>query len=93
MLLLAKVPAVIAPEYDDHVIPVRGCVEALHQSADHRVAKRAGRQVSLNRFLPASGFQHFRVIAFGLGHLPASRRDVIEVGFEYFRKHNLVERE
>ena len=39
VLLLAEVPAVIAPEHDDRVVLVRALVERVEQPADHRVAK------------------------------------------------------
>lgn len=47
MLLLAQVPAMIAPEDDDRVIAIRALVECSHQSPNHGVEKRASSEIAL----------------------------------------------
>jgi hypothetical protein len=52
VLLLAEVPAVVAPEDDDRVVLVRAGVERVDQPADVHVAVRDRRQVALDGLLP-----------------------------------------
>jgi hypothetical protein len=93
VLLLAEVPAVVAPKDDDGVRLGGGSVVGVQQPANLRVAVGNRRQVRLDRVLPPARLQHGRVVAVWLGQLDAGRWHVVEIVGCVRRQHNRVERE
>ena len=79
MLLLAEVPAVVAPEADDGVVAMGGLLQPVEQAAELRVHERDAGEVGLHGLLPPTGGEDFRVVAVGLGHLHAGGRHVVQV--------------
>jgi hypothetical protein len=79
MLFFAQVPAVVAPQHDNRVVAILALAERVDKAADHGVGIRDCRQVPLHGFLPAARFDHRAMIAVGLGHLDARRRNVGQV--------------
>ena len=93
VVLLAQVPAVVAPEHDDGVVLVGGLVEGVEQAADVHVGVGDRGEVGLHGFLPAAGLEHRLVVALGPGHLHAGRRNVVQVVLAIGRQLDLVERD
>jgi hypothetical protein len=91
VLFLAKVPAVIPPQHDDRVFRIGRSIEAVDQTADHRIGVGNRGEIRLNRFSPSAGFHHGAVIAVWFRHFHACGRDILEVIILVWRQLDLVE--
>ena len=96
VVLLAQVPAVVAPETDDRVVALGRLVVGVEQAAHHRVAEVDGGQVGADGLLPGVGaalLEDRLVIAAARGHLQRDGRQIVEVVLLVRRQLNALQRE
>ncbi len=92
VLLLAEMPAVIAPEADHRVVAMRGLFIRIQHAADLRVEISDRGKVGLHRFLPATRLQHLRVVALWVRHFQTDGRNVIEIALHRRRELDVGQR-
>ena len=78
MLLLAQMPAVIAPQHDDRVVTIRSVFERIEYATYHCIGESDRRQIALNSLLPLVVFSDVRKVAIGTAFF-SSRRQVVQI--------------
>ena len=78
VLLLAKMPSVIAPEHDDGVVAMRARFERIEHATQHRIREMNRREIGLNALLPLPMCLNVGEVAIATEFL-AQRRHIIEI--------------
>ena len=77
--LFAEMPAVITPQYDHGVVPVRAVIQGVDYATEHSVTEMDRRKISLHSLTPLIVLDDFGMVVIRFGHSDARRRDISEV--------------
>jgi hypothetical protein len=92
MLLLAEMPAVIAPEHDDRVVALRALFERIEHATEHRIGEVNRREIGLDALLPLLVLLNVRKVAIPRESLACGRQIIDIIRFVTGRKLDAFER-